>query len=166
GRCVGQDLVGNRFYEFPNSNDPRRTRRTVEYQNPDDVWQYIGGGKRLATFILIRGTAVQWSAWLSHTRQYPPTLEELQLDAAKQQRVQLNVALIEAREREEKAEMLRIQQQHDQQMLKASIEPQKEVTQQPQDAPAETKSSLPKMGTGADSYEPEAWSPRIRTRGG
>jgi hypothetical protein len=27
--------------------DPRRTKRTVQYKDPEDVWNYIGRGKRL-----------------------------------------------------------------------------------------------------------------------
>lgn len=63
-------LPGNKFYESPSPIgahvrhlqladfsepsllsyiDPERTKRTVQYRNPEDVWNYIGGGKRLAS---------------------------------------------------------------------------------------------------------------------
>ncbi|KAK2464556.1 hypothetical protein APHAL10511_003414 [Amanita phalloides] len=95
---VGRDLEGNRFYEYSvSSPDTRRTRRAVQYSYPDDVWDYIGGGKRLP---------VQWSSWLTHTRQYPPTLEELHADYARQQRVNMNAAIIEARDNESRAKLI------------------------------------------------------------
>jgi NADH dehydrogenase [ubiquinone] 1 alpha subcomplex assembly factor 2 len=68
-------------------------------------------------------TSVQWSAWLAHTRQHPPTIEvcpkttgwengpylsllglqELQADMHRRQRVLMNASLIEARDQEERA---------------------------------------------------------------
>ncbi|KAF8884895.1 hypothetical protein CPB84DRAFT_1685717 [Gymnopilus junonius] len=101
-RYVGRDLQGNKFYETRSLNDPQRTKRTVQYYDPEDVWKYIGGGKRLA---------IQWSAWLTHTRKDPPTLEELQADLRRQQRVLANVALIEERDRAEVEERMRIRQE-------------------------------------------------------
>ncbi|KDR80113.1 hypothetical protein GALMADRAFT_1179861 [Galerina marginata CBS 339.88] len=101
-RYVGRDLEGNKFYESRSPNDPSRPKRTVQYYDPEDMWKYIGGGKRLA---------IQWSAWLTHTRPQPPTIEELQVDMNRQQRVLANVALIEARDRAESEEMLRIRQE-------------------------------------------------------
>ncbi|EGN92908.1 hypothetical protein SERLA73DRAFT_190524 [Serpula lacrymans var. lacrymans S7.3] len=112
-RFVGKDLEGNKFYERPSStDDPLRTKRSVKYRNPDDMWHYIGGGRRLP---------VQWSTWLTHTRPNPPTievrlgfddectcldasgLEELHFDLARQQRVVLNAAILEAKDRDERA---------------------------------------------------------------
>ncbi|KAH0580821.1 hypothetical protein H2248_011980 [Termitomyces sp. 'cryptogamus'] len=168
-RYVGQDLAGNRFYEQTNTANGR-PRRTVQYRNPEDVWQYIGGRQKLA---------IQWSTWLSHTRQHPPTLEELQTDAERQRRVQANVALIEARDREERAQVLRLQQESN---TAKSIERPRELvgihqqeTQYPLEEQAQSEmvpehnnntSPLPKMGTGTDTYEPEAWTPRTHARGG
>ncbi|KAF4564664.1 hypothetical protein EYR36_002602 [Pleurotus pulmonarius] len=98
-RFVGGDLEGNRYYEWANPNNPSRTRRSVKYYKEDDMWLYVGGQKRLA---------VQWSSWLSHTRAHPPTIEELQADVLRQQKVQHNAALIEAKEQHEREEALRI----------------------------------------------------------
>ena len=57
--------VGNRYYERPSPNgirsspafwrgvltyfhvDSTRTARRIEYRDPEDVWKYTGGGKRL-----------------------------------------------------------------------------------------------------------------------
>ncbi|KAF9494952.1 hypothetical protein BDN71DRAFT_1448070 [Pleurotus eryngii] len=98
-RFVGGDLEGNRYYEWANPNNASRTRRSVKYYKEDDMWLYVGGQKRLA---------VQWSSWLSHTRAHPPTIEELQADVLRQQKVQHNAALIEAKEQHERQEALRI----------------------------------------------------------
>ncbi|KAF9442967.1 hypothetical protein P691DRAFT_764717 [Macrolepiota fuliginosa MF-IS2] len=100
-RYVGRDLQGNRFYEHPGISDDLRTKRTVQYRNPEDVWNYIGGGKRLP---------VQWSMWLSHTRRHPPTVEELHQDLERQQRVLANAAVLEARDQAEREARLRIEQ--------------------------------------------------------
>ncbi|KIM46845.1 hypothetical protein M413DRAFT_440419 [Hebeloma cylindrosporum] len=100
-RYKGRDLQGNKYFEMRNPNDPTRKKRIVRYGEQEDMWKYIGGAERLP---------VQWSAWLTHTRPNPPTLEELQADAARQQRVAENVDAIEARDRAEEEEMLRIRQ--------------------------------------------------------
>ncbi|CAA7270218.1 unnamed protein product [Cyclocybe aegerita] len=101
-RFVGRDLEGNRFYESRSLIDPNRPRRTIEYHDPENSWQYIGGGKRLP---------IQWSAWLTHTRRNPPTIQELQVDSTRMQRLAENVARIEARDRAEAEEMRRIRQE-------------------------------------------------------
>ncbi|KAH9922510.1 uncharacterized protein B0H18DRAFT_1017937, partial [Fomitopsis serialis] len=60
---------------------------------------YVAGKRRLP---------VQWTAWLTHTRIHPPTVEELHADLERQRRVLQNAALIEARDREERALQLRM----------------------------------------------------------
>ncbi|KAF5379212.1 hypothetical protein D9615_005888 [Tricholomella constricta] len=118
---------------------------------------------------------LQWSSWLSHTRPLPPTLEELQADLERQQRVRANVALIEARDREERAQMLRLQATppgtyHVSQKVagqQATSQPPSEGPQKVQAAsepPQKPETPLPKMA-GSDTYEPEPWAPRARTRG-
>jgi cytochrome b subunit of formate dehydrogenase len=79
--------------------DSTRTVRSVEYRDPEDVWKYTGGGKRLPSashynhstymqlitiiiictslFLFFLNGAVQWSAWMTHTRLHPPTIEVL-----------------------------------------------------------------------------------------
>ncbi|TCD60686.1 hypothetical protein EIP91_009668 [Steccherinum ochraceum] len=87
---VGRDLEGNKYYEIANP-ESSRMKRVVKYRKGYDMWTYVAGGKRLP---------VQWSAWLTHTRAHPPTLEELYADIERQKRVMLGAAMIEARERE------------------------------------------------------------------
>ncbi|KJA18426.1 hypothetical protein HYPSUDRAFT_118544, partial [Hypholoma sublateritium FD-334 SS-4] len=78
------------------------TKRTVQYFEEEEVWRYISGGKRLP---------IQWSAWLTHTRKEPPTIEELEADIRRQLRLSANVARIEARDAAEAAQMLQMRQQ-------------------------------------------------------
>ncbi|KAF8814744.1 hypothetical protein BYT27DRAFT_6958982 [Phlegmacium glaucopus] len=111
-RCVGRDLEGNRFYERPSPNELTRPIRSIQYRDPEDMWKYTGGGKRLP---------IQWSAWLAHTRPHPPTIQELQADIARQQRVRDNVALIEARDRAEDQERLRLRQEDTQIALRRAL---------------------------------------------
>ncbi|TFK88158.1 hypothetical protein K466DRAFT_585795 [Polyporus arcularius HHB13444] len=99
---VGRDLEGNKFFEYPSvSDDPRRTKRVVKYAPGRDMLHYVSGERRLA---------VQWTSWLTHTRSHPPTLEELQADLERQRRVRLNAAMIEARDREQAAQIAAAQQ--------------------------------------------------------
>ncbi|EIW55209.1 uncharacterized protein TRAVEDRAFT_74104 [Trametes versicolor FP-101664 SS1] len=99
---VGRDLEGNQFFEIPGIyDDPRRTKRVVKYGHGRDMWAYIGGKKRLA---------VQWTAWLTHTRHHPPTEEELLADLDRQRRVLFNAAIIAARDQEEAARITASQQ--------------------------------------------------------
>ncbi|KAI5887100.1 uncharacterized protein SCHCODRAFT_01340015 [Schizophyllum commune H4-8] len=94
-RMVGKDLDGNRYYEIPIAGRTTRTSRSVRYKSKEDEYAYIARQKLLP---------VQWSAWLSHTRQNAPTMEELLADAERQRRLQMKVAMIEAREAEERAQ--------------------------------------------------------------
>ena len=50
---------------------------------------------------------MQWTSWLSHTRVDPPSLQELQRDMFRRQRLLQNVAQIEARDAEEAARIAR-----------------------------------------------------------
>ena len=63
--------IGNRFYERPSPNgkntlqvglfltwcsmhlDSTRTTRSIEYRDPEEVWKYTGGGKRLPSASII-----------------------------------------------------------------------------------------------------------------
>ncbi|KAI0301655.1 hypothetical protein B0F90DRAFT_1608584, partial [Multifurca ochricompacta] len=79
--------------------DPLRTRRRVQYKVYEDMWDYVGGARRLP---------VQWVSWLSHTRPDPPTFEVcpcLRADIERQRRVLQNAAIIEARDQEERARL-------------------------------------------------------------
>lgn len=75
------------------------------------MWHYIGRQRSLPgtpykSYMGVHALsvyAVQWTAWLSHTRAEPPSLQELQRDIFRRQRLMQNVAQIEARDAEEAA---------------------------------------------------------------
>ncbi|KAH7096641.1 hypothetical protein BKA62DRAFT_491686 [Auriculariales sp. MPI-PUGE-AT-0066] len=92
---VGKDLVGNKFYEHVTpfgESSLRKTRRVVQYAaKSSDMWDAVTSQKRLA---------IQWQAWLSHTRIDPPSVVELQQDEARKTRLQINVARLKAQDEE------------------------------------------------------------------
>ncbi|KAJ7512654.1 hypothetical protein B0H11DRAFT_1946733 [Mycena galericulata] len=150
---VGRDLEGNRYYERPSLLDDPRPKRSVKYSASDDVWKYIGGNRRLA---------VQWSAWLTHTRPDPPTLEELQSDLIRQERVRRNVALLDARDREE--DRLKLASRST-----ATMSPPVDTPPPLEPVTVEPAKSIPKplskMPSSTKSDEPESWTPHTVTRG-
>ncbi|WFD25245.1 hypothetical protein MNAN1_000212 [Malassezia nana] len=87
---VGHDLENNTYYEFPSLHptDPRRTRRVVKWKNvpyPSDFNP--------------KDMAIQWDAWMRHTRKHPPTIQHNAM--VLQMREQAQKAQVEAnRERE------------------------------------------------------------------
>ncbi|KAF8258668.1 hypothetical protein EI94DRAFT_1753950 [Lactarius quietus] len=177
---VGRDLEGNRFFEYPSlSDDPLRTRRRVQYRVYEDMWNYIGGTRRLP---------VQWVSWLSHTRPDPPTLEELQMDLERQRRVLHNAAVLQARDQEERArisadspsvsENSPFVTPEDLQMGKGDEDtpPVEAPERQPhssrpiieprQPSRPSPDSELPPVGKSRE-WQPEAWMPQAaRRRGG
>ena len=126
------------YYESKSPIDPTRTKRTVQYYDPENMWRYIGGGKRLpGTFgfsacsflylshvyfnssmvIVVNAyTAASSYAWcqcynalLSLVNSL--VFQELEADTARQRRILEKVALIEAKDREEAKDMRRRRQQ-------------------------------------------------------
>ncbi|KAI9458571.1 hypothetical protein BJY52DRAFT_1212084 [Lactarius psammicola] len=178
---VGRDLEGNRFFEYPSlSDDPLRTRRRVQYRVYEDMWHYIGGTRRLPG-------SFQWVSWLSHTRPDPPSLEELQADLERQRRVLHNVAVLQARDRDERARISAVQapsvtespplpttenlpmgQRHENtQSVEAPEPPPYSSHSKPKQASHPSPvSELPPIGKDRD-WQPEAWTPQTtRRRGG
>ncbi|KAH8101118.1 hypothetical protein BXZ70DRAFT_934511 [Cristinia sonorae] len=155
---VGRDLEGNRYYEYLNP-ESARSKRVVKYRRGYDMWTYVAGGKRLP---------VQWSAWLTHTRPHPPTLEELYADLERQRRVLAGAAMIEAREREAAATAqlaeptqtslpsLRTSESRTPEEARLATE-EIDTTWQGKENP------FAKIPKGAD--EPQAWAPRAARRG-
>ncbi|KAJ7634779.1 hypothetical protein FB45DRAFT_909836 [Roridomyces roridus] len=148
---VGRDLEGNRYFERPSLVDDPRPKRSVEYADSGDMWKYVGGQRRLV---------VQWSSWLTHTRPDPPTLDELQADLIRQERIRRNVALLEARDRED--ERLRLASVP-QRMAPSVATPDPAAVVEEPAKPAPTR--LPKMPSSTKSDEPESWTPHTAARG-
>ncbi|KAF8552098.1 hypothetical protein OG21DRAFT_197254 [Imleria badia] len=158
---VGRDLEGNTYYEHPNANEGR-AKRTVQYQRSDDMWTYIASGKRLP---------VQWNAWLTHTRLDPPSIEELETDMARQRRVQMNAAILEARDREERERMARLAQPSGSHSQISEPRLEKEPQQTRSEPPVGTRSDsvpTPVRDPWAEAKKgsdvPESWSPVVRRK--
>ncbi|KIJ61620.1 hypothetical protein HYDPIDRAFT_115785 [Hydnomerulius pinastri MD-312] len=159
---VGKDLEGNKYFEFPSANNGR-PKRTVQYRRNDDMWAYVASGRRLP---------VQWGAWLTHTRPDVPSLEELQADLARQKRVQMNVAILEARDNEERERSARLSQAPHIQIPQAPATEHEQPLRQPSVATAnapqerlaarEVRDPWAEAKKGSD--EPESWSPVARQR--
>ncbi|KAH8113935.1 hypothetical protein DFH11DRAFT_284667 [Phellopilus nigrolimitatus] len=177
---VGKDLEGNYFYEHTSTtSDPRRTRRIVKYKGKTDMAEVANRSRQLS---------VQWKAWLTHTRREPPSLEELQADNARRARLAQNVALIEARDREEhlllasdNAETMRnhiryvVEPGHGSQEQKTSEADSRQETNgahPPYEELGNTRHSGQEHETGSPwvpkpaSDEPQPWAPKAIRRGG
>ncbi|KAG0142377.1 hypothetical protein CROQUDRAFT_50380 [Cronartium quercuum f. sp. fusiforme G11] len=111
---VGNDLAGNRYYQLPNPVRSLRPKRQVEFEaiGNDHTLQVITW---ISLIILFPGfdtlrsslTSLrifsyhpnrlppQWAAWLSFTRPHSPTIQELQNDRIRQERLQHNVRQLE-----------------------------------------------------------------------
>ncbi|CAE6430726.1 unnamed protein product [Rhizoctonia solani] len=154
---VGEDIDGNRYYEIPaQRTDLVRTTRRVEYNvTSHDAAQNVNRARQLS---------VQWASWLSHTRPDPPTIQELQADLLRRQRLQHNVRMIEARDREER----------ERQMITAQAEPQPlrvagggtQHAQNPagQGEQKDTEDPWEKAKKEAPPEEPTAWQPQTARR--
>lgn len=154
-------MEGNKYFEHPNANNGR-SKRTVKYRKNEDMWAYVASGKRLP---------VQWSAWLTHTRPDPPSIEELQADLARQQRVKLNAAILEARDEAERANIERLEEPsyHSETEIQSPsvsrnvIRDQRlKLSESDQLPKAQTRDPWAEALKGSD--EPRSWTPVTRKR--
>ncbi|KAI5121701.1 hypothetical protein M0805_002094 [Coniferiporia weirii] len=158
---VGKDLEGNYFYEYASTtSDPRRTRRVIKYNGKTDMLEVANRNRQLA---------VQWKAWLTHTRLHPPSIEELQTDVARRERLAHNVALLEARDREER---IRLASADNAQHVIAELDTGTARSRNP-DGPRsheEAKRGAPEPEQSPwiprpPSDEPQPWAPNAARRG-
>ncbi|KAG8682285.1 hypothetical protein FRC08_015052 [Ceratobasidium sp. 394] len=157
---VGEDLQGNRYFEVPSLRPelPRPIRRVEYGETSHDVAQNANRARQLP---------VQWTSWLSHTRPDPPTLQELQADILRRQRLQQNVRAIEARDREERArlgversEALRLSQAREEPVTQAQVPPP------PREEPKVTEDPWEKAKEKAPPEQPSSWKPVAARRRG
>lgn len=101
-------------------------------------------------------------------------LQELQADLQRQQRVRVNVALIEARDLEERRRFIAANTSPEP-LPKLAIEnpPSQTFPEAPSGEPPLSSPTKSRMGPKktlpaipSDSYEPQSWSPRAHDRGG
>lgn len=160
---VGKDLEGNKYFEHPNTNNGR-SKRTVKYRKNEDMWAYVASGKRLP---------VQWSAWLTHTRPDPPSIEELHVDIARQERVKVNAAILEAKDQAEIAIANRervaapshhsqIETQSPSATQNVPVDQRLEPLESDQRPKAQTRDPWAEALKGSD--EPRSWTPITRRR--
>lgn len=139
--------------------------------------------------------AVQWSSWLTHTRPNPPTVEvgqsfdvveisscwlilrkfiviqELQADLARQQRVKINAAILEAKDQEERVKKARLA------APSLHSETERHPPSASQNAPMNQKLGRPERDQRPEqqtrdpwaealegSDEPRSWTPTARRR--
>ncbi|KAF9787963.1 hypothetical protein BJ322DRAFT_1046227 [Thelephora terrestris] len=163
---VGKDLEGNRYFEHFNPIPDGRTRRVVKYRRGVEVWEHVSGVRRLPA---------QWTAWLSHTRQHHPTIQELIADAARIELTRRNAAQLEAKAADERAQLF---------ALRSAQAVASEAIAQPAaerlDPAAVNKQELRKNFAKEQAREPqkdsplwkhdndeaEAWTPRAARRRG
>ncbi|PVU86942.1 hypothetical protein BB559_006306 [Furculomyces boomerangus] len=90
-RFVGKDYNGNLYFEKKTSGV--RSKRIVEYHEGNQGFDYD-----------VLNLPVQWQSWMRHTRQIPPTEEEILADQKRIELLRQKVKMIE--EREEKLKLL------------------------------------------------------------
>jgi len=138
-----------------------------------------------------RQIAVQWKAWLTHTRNRPPTLSELHTDMERQLQLAQRVGLLEAREQQERSRISEKQQatklfipgtsqvshvdtvneSGGQEKINREPVPQLGSTHRaPQNRDHESSSANRRenpwaSAPNADSYQPTPWSPKSIRRG-
>ncbi|KAG2036802.1 hypothetical protein BDR03DRAFT_1011365 [Suillus americanus] len=158
---VGKDMEGNKYFEHQNANNGR-SKRTVKYRENEDMWAYVASDKRLP---------VQWSAWLTHTRPDPPSIEELQADLARQQRVKLNAAILEAKDEAEKANRERLDAPSHHPAIETrspsvSLNVPRDQRLEPPESDQRPKAQIrdPWAEALKGSDEPRSWTPMARKR--
>ncbi|KAF8305242.1 hypothetical protein DL93DRAFT_361900 [Clavulina sp. PMI_390] len=166
---VGRDLEGNKFFEYPPPQPgSSRTKRQVKYVVGADAYSYATGLRRLPA---------QWTAWLSHTRMHPPTIQELQIDMARQQRVTALAAQIQARDDEERARQIASRQSNASQIASPAVDELPSATLPAIEASPEQLRDAARRKTareeprdfrpGTPSTDaPEAWTPSAARRRG
>lgn len=140
-RFVGRDLEGNRFYESivnGEAGGSSKLRRTVEYVKTTDMWDAASG---------IKSLPVQWVAWLSHSRDRSPTIEDLESDRLRQERLAVNVARLKEQDETEKRR-----------------NSQKTFLQVPSESQVDVPRAPPSQPIGPTA-EPQPWNPLSAKRG-
>ena len=92
-KFIGQDLQGNLYFEGPPVREGlSKSRRSIVYGDGRDAYsQYVP-----------HSIPVQWQAWLRHTREQPPSLDELQSDVMRQQDLAVKVQALQEKDQQEK----------------------------------------------------------------
>lgn len=169
----GLDLQGNTFWEF----------RDVRGDGPISRWRRIVKFPSSTHYGDVK-VSPQWSQWLRHMREHPPSIEEQQQDLVRQQRMKLLAAEADARWKAKPsvldppsatagrhgAQSLpaggggfvaeeQQQQQHQDEGIAAD---QKQQEQKQQPLPSQAPATDPwakARGGPSEGWQPEAWNP-------
>ncbi|TLS24882.1 hypothetical protein PpBr36_08935 [Pyricularia pennisetigena] len=168
---IGLDLQGNTFWEF----------RDLRGDGPVARWRRIVKFPSSTHYSDVK-VSPQWSQWLRHVREHPPSLEEQQQDLVRQQRMKLLAAEADARWKAKPSvldppsasagrhgeQSLRVEEggsvaeeQHQQRKDEGvAVDQQQQQEQQtsPPQAPA-TDPWAKARGGPSEDWQPEAWKP-------
>ncbi|KIJ32144.1 hypothetical protein M422DRAFT_266075 [Sphaerobolus stellatus SS14] len=154
-----ESCIGNRFYEsFTGTGE--RPRRTVEFTAGKDAW--IAATK-------LPHLPAQWSAWLSHGRAQPPTLEELHKDLLRMSKLAQNVARLKQQD-EEEIQRQALARQRDitgiQSPSHSTInQSESAATAESSQSPTAVEPVAPSSRPIGPTAEPQPWSPQAAQRG-
>ncbi|GJJ15118.1 hypothetical protein Clacol_009393 [Clathrus columnatus] len=153
-RLVGKDLQGNSFYEtiLGTAVDGMKRKSKAYRPSPNESWRAAENMKSLP---------VQWTAWLTYSRQHPPTIEELVNDQRRQQKLAQNVERLKELERRRQTEA--------QARLRVSAQQtRKEIPSLSQGAESAENDSYPEAPPSkpiGPTAEPQTWVPSAGRRG-
>ena len=89
-KYVGTDLRGNLFFQAPSIGPSYKQKRFVVWKNENDAFTPDA-------------LDVLWQSWLRHTRNEPPTLEEIKYDEQRKLLVQERVRSLNMRDNKQKS---------------------------------------------------------------
>lgn len=154
---VGQDLLGNTFWEFRDALSANRLRRIVKYNNKT----HLGDVK----------ISPQWHQWLRYVRQEPPSLEEQRRDVIRQVQIKKLAQIADAKWAAKPSLLDRPQTQspnpvtrtsdqtaHAADLFDTELRGQSEDEKGNQSTKAENRSANIPTGPG-ENWQPQPWSP-------
>ncbi|KAL1997237.1 hypothetical protein VTN49DRAFT_7384 [Thermomyces lanuginosus] len=157
---VGQDLMGNTYWEFKETLNSQRLRRIVKYN-------------RNVHYADVK-ISPQWHQWLRYVRQDPPSLEEQHRDVIRQQEIKRLAQLADERWRSKPSYLDKPQTQQPlpatrtsdatlnpaEQSANYSRSPAQPGVQNAIEGQAENKDRPKGVPTGpSEQWQPESWTP-------
>ncbi|KAI9483594.1 MAG: hypothetical protein EXX96DRAFT_148818 [Benjaminiella poitrasii] len=140
---VGFDLQGNEYWDCPNPLGGR-TKRWV---------QMIDGTEDDLTVFHQNKLPVQWQSWLRHTRNTPPTLEELALEERRRAIIQGRARALEEEREQRKLEMQKTKEEEQKELAHLAA-----LEAEAKDKEERTIRSTQPAGQG-DTFTPGEWNP-------
>ncbi|KAJ2058437.1 hypothetical protein GGI17_005040 [Coemansia sp. S146] len=132
---AGVDLEGNLYFER-SVRSAVRTRRHVLYKKNITVAEYND-----------QIIPIQWQAWMRHTRNQPPTIQELLHDVERRRRMAENVHRLATKE-----------------TSRASAVAGPETVDTAQNSRSQPPTTASRTSAPGESFEPEGWVPASANR--